>query len=167
MRTIEVDTRQQAGKHKRKHADIEAMGYNLLHTKLPFGDYRLVGGTVVVDTKRNIRELAQNLRQDHERFRAECEGARKCGYHLIILTEAPRGVRDLASFSKWYEPQHEFRRAKTAKVRLYGKPLAKTCETMYNKYDVTFDFCTPKEAGKRIVQLLEQGEEYYRKMRAR
>lgn len=158
MKTIEVDTRQQDGKHKRKHAYFEEQGYHLLRTKLPFGDYRLVGGTICVDTKRNIRELAGNLRQDHERFKAECVGANEAGYQLVVLVENTHGIKSLSDFSKWYEPLHEFKKCRGAKVRLYGKPLAKVCETMHIKYGVMWAFCSPKQAGEVVLRILEKRE---------
>lgn len=84
-KTIEVDTRQQKGRHQAKHEHFKEAGYRLLSTKLPFGDYRLVGGTYVVDTKRDLVELCGNLCQQHRRFRAELAGAHDAGYRLFVM----------------------------------------------------------------------------------
>ena len=58
--TIYEDSRQQAGKHEAKHAWFAAHGIELVRKKLDTGDYATDGSNVLVDTKRNIAEVAMD-----------------------------------------------------------------------------------------------------------
>lgn len=52
------------------------------------GDYILANdGSVAVDTKQDVRELAMDVYQEHERFRRECERAQDAGIKLVVLVE--------------------------------------------------------------------------------
>lgn len=82
------DTRQQAGKHRNIHAWCEREGIRIIRQALNVGDYQIAGkGDISVDTKQGVLELAGNVFQDHERFRAECIRAQECGIRLIVLIE--------------------------------------------------------------------------------
>ena len=150
------DTRQQKGKHELKHDYWMRRGANVIRCKLPFGDYARVP-EVVVDTKKDIYEIAGNLLHQHKRFREECIAANVAGCQLIVLIENLDGIRDLGDLARWQESlEHlDMRRFKNAKaVRIKGETLAKTMSTMSQKYGVVWDFCTPNEAAKRIDDLL-------------
>ena len=55
---LQVDSRQQAGKHKAKHDYFESLGIKLVISKMLVGDYCVPSnGSVVVDTKKDILEL--------------------------------------------------------------------------------------------------------------
>lgn len=84
---IIIDTRQQANKHKHKETVWTQLGVQTVRSKLIVGDYaRLDNLTVSVDTKKDFVELAGNIcGKQHERFRAECELARKCNIRLVVL----------------------------------------------------------------------------------
>ena len=156
MATIVVDTRQQEGKHRLKHEQMRAQGFELLRSKLPFGDYALPS-LVAVDTKQNIQELAQNVHHDHTRFRNECVGARDAGVKLIILVETTEGITSLESLSEWIEPESQFRARRNAKTPISGKNLARACETMQERYGVEFRFCKPEESALEIIEILTKG----------
>ena len=94
-----VDTRQQDGKHRLKHHELEQIGYQLTTCKLDFGDYMLPAGRVSVDTKANIAEIHGNLTKGHERFRNECQRALDANSVLVVLVINKVGVRDLSSFA--------------------------------------------------------------------
>lgn len=152
------DTRQQANKHRHKHDYFAEQGIEIYRTKLPFGDYAIWGCPVSVDTKKDIYELAQDIDQDHTRFRSECVNARNAGCRLIILVENTDGVDGFDSLVAWAEDSDHFnmRQYQTKKkCRLItGERLAKACLTMGKKYGVQFRFCRPEEAGQKIVELL-------------
>ena len=154
-KTIEIDTRQQKGRHEVKHAAFREAGYRLLSTKLPFGDYRLVGGTWCVDTKRDVLELAGNVCGQHARFVRELSGARDAGYRLFVLVENSDGITDLASLRTWLNPRTNINLRKGLKPPVQGDRLAKACETMERRYGATFLFCAPEEAGRRVIEILE------------
>ena len=156
MRALQIDTRQQAGKHALKDARWEAIGQPTVRSKLAFGDYALVP-PVSVDTKNSIQELAMDITQEHERFRSECEGARDAGCRLVVLVENEDGVRDLDGLRKWREPEASFRKRR-AKMRYYGSRIAAACETMRERYGVEFAFCAPEDAADFVLDILGRGE---------
>lgn len=150
---IIVDTRQQAGKHDHKVRFFENIGVKTLRSKLPVGDYtRLDNMTVCVDTKKDIVELAGNIcGGQHERFRAECVLAQKCGIRLVVLVEEvpPRG--DLAL---WQSPTTKSGKPLT---QVKGSVLKKAMATMSERYGVEFEFTTREKSPVRIIDIL--GEE--------
>ena len=84
------DTRQQVGKHKNVHLYCRQAGIKIIRQALNVGDYQIAGkGDISVDTKMGVLELAGNVFQEHERFRAECLRAQECGIQLIVLVEEP------------------------------------------------------------------------------
>lgn len=144
------DTRQQAGKHKNIHAYCEQSGIRIIRQALNVGDYQIAGkGDISVDTKYGVLELAGNVFQEHERFRAECLRAQECGIQLIILVEEvlPGGRLD-----RWRPP-----------VDRYGKPMArfdpgvlrKAMITMQKEYGVKFRFCDGRSTGRVLIEYLK------------
>lgn len=154
-KTIEVDTRQQKGRHEAKHQAFREAGYRLLSTKLPFGDYRLVGGTYVIDTKRDLVELCGNLCQQHKRFRSELSGAHDAGYRLFVLVENADGVTDLTTLRAWRNPRTKLNERKGLRPPLQGDRMADMCLTIERRYGCRFLFCPPHEAGAKVLEILE------------
>ena len=151
------DTRQQPGKHMLKSAYFESVGESVVRCALPVGDYQRPA-KVAVDTKKDIIELATNLKQDHARFARECKKAAELETQLVILVENEDGVRSLEDLDAWTESDESFaKRNKRGKaVRYTGHPIAKACQTMHDAYGVMFGFCTPEESGRRIVEILDK-----------
>jgi len=87
--TIIEDTRNKIGEHVRKNEQLEKLGYKVLRSKLPAGDYGLMTDlSTVIDTKKDIQEIYSNLiGKEHSRFRDECMLCQSNGIHLIILCE--------------------------------------------------------------------------------
>ena len=150
------DTRQQRGKHGMKADYFAQIGEDVVRCALPVGDYQRPA-KVAVDTKKDIIELAMDLKKDHARFRRECEKARKLGTLLVILVENEDGVACLKDLEAWTEPDSSFdKRNRSGKaVRYKGASLAKACMTMHRAYGVMFGFCTPAESGERVVAILD------------
>lgn len=160
MRTLVIDTRQQKGKHKAKHAEFERMGIESVRSKLPAGDYAWAP-KVAVDTKRDLYELNACLTVEHKRFAAECDAMP--GSILVILTENDEGITCMADLAAWIESDDalELRMKKSGgnvRKRLVGKTMARACETMHRDHGTYFAFCSPDEAAKRIIEILEWGE---------
>ena len=151
--TIIEDSRQQANQHEVKHGAWKSGGVSVVRCKLAWGDY-ILPPPCSVDTKRNIAELAQNIDQQHARFRNECIGARDAGCQLVILVENEHGVTDLQSLMRWRESSADFALRKGAQRRYEGSRLAKACATMTKRYGVIFEFCKPEEAAERVLELL-------------
>ncbi len=152
---IVIDTRQQAGKHNNKMAAWAQMGVLTVRSKLIVGDYtRLDNQTVSVDTKKDFVELAGNIcGGQHERFRAECELAHKCGIRLVILVEEEPPHGDVAM---WQSPKTKSGKPFT---HVKGSVLKKAMATMTERYGVEFEFVTKEKAPFRILEIL--GEEVF------
>ena len=148
-----IDTRQQEGKHNLKHDYFASIGLDIVRTKLPVGDYQFYGGTVTVDTKANMEEIAANIGgKEHARFREECKLAKKLGAQLVILVENRDGIFSLSDVPRWVNPN-----PRKVAQSIEGPRLAKAMRTMGERYGVRFMFCTPEEAGQRVLEILENG----------
>ena len=143
------DTRQQAGKHRNIHIWCEWAGIKVIRQALNVGDYQIAGkGDISVDTKQGVLELAGNVFQDHERFRAECLRAQECGIRLIILIEEalPGGRLD-----RWRPPDG---RDGKPLARFNPATLRKAMITMQREYGVRFRFCDPADTGPVMIDYL-------------
>lgn len=144
------DTRQQAGKHRNIHAYCEKAGIRIIRQALNVGDYQIAGkGDISVDTKQGVIELAGNVFQEHERFRAECIRAQECGIQLIILIEEtlPGG-----RLNNWRSPVGK---DGTPLTRFNPATLRRAMITMQKEYGVKFRFCDGRSTGKVLVEYLE------------
>lgn len=156
-RVIQCDTRQVKGKHDLKHRYFEEHGYKLIRSKLYVGDYLMVGGTIAVDTKASLSEVHMNLTKDHARFRRECVNAIEAGYQLHVLVENEHGITCGRDLALWEEPPWAMAKRKRAKEPIDGARLLKTMVTMYKKYGVMWWFCSPQDAGAKVIEILEGG----------
>ena len=144
------DTRQQAQKHELKHDYFASEGIEVVRTKLPFGDYALWGSITAVDTKADVEEIAQNIGAEHKRFMKEVKLSIKLGGHLIFLIENRHGYKCIEDVKAWVNPNiHKTSRS------MEGPRLAKAMNTITERYGVQFEFCSPEEAGRRVIELLE------------
>lgn len=150
------DVNNKKGQHVVKNDYWARIGVKVVRCHLPFGDYCLAP-QVVVDTKRSIDELAQNIGSDHVRFKNACILARECKSRLVILTENDLGVRTLEDLESWTNPRAWANKKKGLKEPIDGKRLSKACKTMTERYGVEFTFCTPDETGQAVLDILEGG----------
>ena len=156
-RTILVDSRQQEYKHYTKHEQLKKMGYKLMVSKLPIGDYAFIDNlSIVVDTKKDNFELFSNLTKDHVRFRNELIKAQENNIKLTILVEEklPQG-----GLNNWKSPVWKSTTARHKKGSLVTmanpETMRKVMITMQEKYGVRFLFCDKSETGRWIVDILE------------
>lgn len=150
MYTITEDTRQQKGMHDLKHEFFQKMGVKVVRSKLPFGDYAPVP-PVSIDTKRDMDEIASNIcGTEHKRFINECKAARDAGCQLIILVENRCGINSICDVHKWVNPRIIY-----SEKCVQGDRLQKAMETISERYGVEFRFCTPEDAGRIILEIME------------
>lgn len=145
------DTRQQAGKHEAKHKAFDQLGVQVIRSKLAFGDYALPPA-VAVDTKASIQEIAANLcgsRDETKRVTAEMKLARACGSTLIFLIE-------VGKYGKPSDLIGERFVLMSGKV-ISGEQLYRAMETVSARYGCRFVFCPPAEAGRKVIELLKDG----------
>lgn len=147
------DSRQKAQKHELKHDYFASEGIEVVRTKLPFGDYALWGSITSVDTKADVEEIAQNIGAEHKRFMEEVKLSIKLGGRLIFLIENTHGYKCIEDVNAWVNPNMH----KTARS-MEGPRLAKAMATITDRYGVRFEFCSPEEAGKRVIELLEEDD---------
>lgn len=168
------DTRQKPTKHKAKHEFFEKNGIEVERCKLYVGDYTLANDqSICIDTKFSMGEIYTCLIQDHDRFRDEADRAVKAGIELVVLIEEP-GMHSLEDVKHWENPRlHRYNKIKymhsIGKWKTVpepkGKPptdnitLMKIMYTMQVKHGVRWEFCNPKDAGRRVIEILTEGKE--------
>lgn len=166
---IQADTRQKKKHHTVKEKYFESSGIRVVNSKMLVGDYCIPSqGNIAVDTKANISELYGNLIQQHDRFHNESVLAQDAGIKLYILVENKDGVKCVEDLKKWKNPQmfryYKARKQALAKGLKEPKPpasniqLIKIMHSMARDYGVEFVFCTPNEAGQRVIDLLTGGK---------
>ena len=129
---------------------------------------------VSVDTKKDMQEIVGNIcGRQHGRFRDECILAQNNGIKLYVLIENEDGIKSIEDVSKWDNPRlhrhnkiaymHRIGKWGTTKLPkakpTAGSTLAKAMITMEKKYGVKFVFCSPRNAGEKVVELLSKGVE--------
>ncbi len=149
------DVNNKKGQHTVKNDYWQQIGERVVRCHLPVGDYCRPAPTIV-DTKRDISELAANVDSDHERFRNAAILARDIGSQLVILVENTDGVTDLSNLCGWVNPRNEYNKRHGLKPPIDGTRLAKACATMEKRYGLRFEFCEPEEAGQRVVEILTE-----------
>ena len=128
--------------------------------------------SVAVDTKQSMSEIESNIiGKSHARFRDELLLAQNNGIKLYVLVENKEGIKSIQDVFRytstrrlrWFKINKAHENGKMLHVPIPSKPpvsgeqLAKSMLTMQLKYGVEFVFCTPNEAGKRVIELLEKG----------
>ena len=150
---IVEDSRNQIGKHKNINAYLKSVGLRVIRSKLIVGDYVIANRQdTSIDTKKDMVEVSQDIFQDHKRFRAECELAKDCEIRLVVLIE-DNSVSNYEELLKWVNPQPN-RSALTPN----GERCYKVMKAMEYSYGVEFQFCKKKDTGKRILQILTEGQ---------
>ena len=119
--------------------------------KLDIGDYMFEGypGTSV-DRKQNLDEVAQNLmnRNDKSRFWREVRRAAATGTKLIVLVEHGGQIHGINDVPKW----------KSRYSGISGRSLINEMIRVEYAYGVRWVFCSKKQTGRRIIELLEGKE---------
>lgn len=144
------DTRQKASKHKAKHDFFHESSVPLIRCALPFGDYA-AAPVKVVDTKQDVHEMALNLcgsSAEKTRTRNECVKARDAGCKLIFLIEDPH----FSDISDLYGNPISVHNGMT----ISGDQLATAMHVMSQRYGCEFRFCKPEDAGRIIMELLDE-----------
>ena len=167
------DTRQKKNHHRQKEAYFKSKGYIVESTKLYVGDYTLPADqSICVDTKKDIQELIMCLTKDHGRFVKEAERARSAGIKLFILVENAAGpirgtkaynsvIRDITELHKWINPRLFIRAGGRQKYprATKGITLQKMVMSFREHHGCEFVFCSPDEAGEKVLEILTSGKE--------
>jgi len=155
---IQIDSREHKWELARIQRQLTAAGCKTIVSKLYIGDYQsLDNPRLVIDRKKDLLELCGNVCQQHERFQKELVRAMDAGIQIIILCEHGEEIKCLEDVYFWDNP-----RLKESPKATTGESLYKSLMTIKNRYNVRFEFCTKKETGSKIMELLNDGEERQR-----
>ena len=140
---IIVDTREKRNEHILRYFDRHGIEYRI--EKLEIGDYMLDGGTISVDTKRSVDELASNMlnRADHSRFLREAKRAADSGIKLIVLLETSK-----------YKAIPDLREWRSKYSGISGRSLMDAIYKTHISYGVEFMFAPKVSTGRRILEIL-------------
>lgn len=166
---LQIDTRQQAGKHNMKNAWFAAHGVHTVGVKLDAGDYAVSTSNVLVDTKNSVDELAMDCGRDHARFVRELDRAAASGCRLVVLVEAGARYNDRAALSTWMgrkcrscrrcDPNADGRCEVARCKPMSGSRLVKIMDKLERDHGARFEFCGKRDSARRICELLGIGYE--------
>lgn len=138
---------------------FDSIGQKYVISKLYAGDYcNLNHPTVLVDVKKDILEVINNLTKDHQRFKDEIRRANEeMNCKLVVLIREPLGsLEDVKTykvpvFGKWYKDKEKRGKPRSS---MSMETLYKIMHTMQEKYNLEWQFCTRENAGQRIIEIL-------------
>lgn len=151
---ILTDSRQQKEEHILKEFDKQGILH--IRTGLPSADYMALrydekqgfylDYSVLIDTKKDIEEIAGNLcnTQSHERVKREIFKGQQLGAKEFIFLINSGKVKSIQDLKNWT--------SKRTKVK--GSTLIKVFKTMKERYNVKFILVQKKDMGKYILKLL-------------
>lgn len=147
---IIIDSKEKARAITLIKAEFNRQNINYAVSKLFVGDYvNLDNARLIIDRKRDLPEIYNNLCHDIVRFERELNRAQKFKIKIIILCEHGGGIRSLEDVVHWQNPQLE----KTP-YAWDGRKLYREMLKIKSKYNVDFVFCDKKSTGQVILELL-------------
>lgn len=160
-----MDTREHNKEWERIKGQFDTLGVQYFRSKLYVGDYQsLDNPRLVIDRKKDLREICGNVCQQHERFKAELIRAKEQGIKLVILCEHGADIKRLEDVYFWQNPRKYQMRWKTVngkKVKdvisakaVDGNQLYKSLCTIRDRYLADFVFCQKEETGQKIIDIL-------------
>lgn len=146
---IICDTREQKNEHILKYFDRNNIPYRIEMVKT--GDYIsdcALG--ISCERKKTLQELAHNLlSRDRGRFYREIRRAHDAGIKLFIVCEHGHGIESIQDVAKWVNPYG----------RVTGKALREAIYQCAIGYGCEFVFCSKRQTGKVIYEILCGGEQ--------
>lgn len=146
---IQVDSRE--NKNCEVIEYFEKVGQKYFVSKVAGADYiNFKSPKVAIDLKGGLLELCNNLTWEHERFKREMnlvKNSMECD--MVILIREP--LNSLEKVKKW----------SSKRTKVSGEQLYKIMKTMQEKYNLMYMFCTRKEAGAKIIEIIKWYEENY------
>ena len=168
---VNVDTREHASEWNRIQKQFDKLGVQYFRNKMYVGDYMsLDNARFVIDRKKDLQEVCGNVCQQHERFKRELIRAMDAGIQIVFLIEHGSDIKSLEDVYFWQNPRkHEIRwriNKVTGQKEKYfvspkavdGKQLYKSLCTIQERYGARFEFCTKDQTGRRIMEILQDGE---------
>lgn len=124
--------------------DYMAIRYN--ESKGIYLDY-----SIIIDTKKDIEEIAGNLCKttEHERIKREIARAKELGNNRFIFLIADSTISCIDDLINWH----------SIRTQVKGETLAKIMKTMQDRYGCEFLFCKKLSIGKQITTFLTNNNE--------
>lgn len=143
-----VDSREKKWEHIKDYFDRNNVEYCV--KKLDVADYMIEGKErLVIDRKRNLDECCSNLcTDDSGRFWREVRLAKQRGIKMIVLVEHSKNINSIMDVEKW----------KSYFTKVTGKQLMEEMYRVHIAYGVEWFFCTKKDTGKRIMEILSSDQ---------
>lgn len=143
-----VDSREKKWEHIKDYFDRNNVAYCV--KKLDVADYMIEGKErLVIDRKRNLDECCSNLcTDDSGRFWREVRLAKQRGIKMIVLVEHSKNINSIKDVEKW----------KSHYTKVTGKQLMEEMYRVHIAYGVEWFFCTKKDTGKRIMEILSHDQ---------
>lgn len=185
MKCVICDTRQQAGKHDRKHGQMQDMGIHILACCMPCGDYCNFDN-LTDSTKKKVFELSYQYKNNlnpRPKFRKEVSDLLLKEIKTSVdtkqdLEELNRNLMNKSDHSRFWK---EVRKANENGIKLIilcehggqiksipdvakwhskyslvtGRTLMEEIYRVHIAYGIDFVFCDKRNTGKRIIELLE------------
>ena len=149
---VQIDSREPESARKRICKQLDKLGVKWFVSKLYCGDYcNPVSPTVLIERKKSIGELAQNVTVQYARFKAELDRAKSLGAKLHIVVEekcinrAP--ITELSDLINWHSPY----------TQVSGERVFRLLCGLQRKYAISISFCAKSETGAKIIELIELG----------
>ena len=145
-----VDTRDKPRAIIKILAEFDRQEVRYVRVGMTFADYfNPLCPMVVIDRKRNLLEVAQNVIQGRKRLVREIERCNRAGCHLIFLVEHGNSVKTLEDVIRWKNP-----RLRESPLAVSGDRLFRVMKAMEEYYGIEWQFCNKQSTGRKIIQLL-------------
>ena len=127
--------------------------------------------SVCVDTKYGLAEVYNNMVQEHDRFRRECDLAHELGIRLVILVEQ-NGIQTVDDVHTWVNPRYErymmlkngqkfgrFMGTKLPDRKPIDSPrLERMMKTFAEHHHCEWRFCDKAHTGETLMNILCGGD---------
>ncbi len=151
---IVMDTREKPQATLKIMNHFTQIGAKVIRSKMYVGDYMFLSNPyLVIDRKQNLNELCSNVVQEHRRFTDELKRAEEVGISVVVLVEHGADIKSIEDVQKWENP-----RLKESPLAVSGERLYKILKAIEYSYRCRFDFCSKPQTGKKIVEILQGGQ---------
>lgn len=152
---ILADTRQKSDSHITNYFDKNKIEWQRA-TLSNCGDYMAIkydnikgiykDYSILIDTKKDLLELAGNLckTSEHERIKKEISHAKELGCNKFIFLITDSKIKTSDDIKKWSNIHSQVK----------GETLFKIMKTMKERYDIHYIFTDKKHAGEKIYTIL-------------
>lgn len=151
MKIIQMDSREQEGKHENVLNWFNENDYKVVRSKLFVGDYTYLDNqSICVDTKKDIQEICGNVTQQHKRFIEEIQRANDNNIQLYFLIQDEK-IKELKEVNTWWNPRLRYNKKATK-----GTTLFKILYKIEKEYNTKFYFTTKERCGETIIKILNK-----------